>query len=296
MLFIFICAAVFAQNSSWMIPRIVYVGDPATLITPLPESREIADFILLPHDENFPRDSNIDFHRIVLERRLSGSRLLIEFTAFLPGVLELPDIVIGGEIFSGLSITINSVIREGGELSPPAAALAMPGTALMIYGSIAILVMLLLLTIWFFMHGRRHLEKLILKLKQWKNFASIKRIEKRLYASLTKGADKRDILNKLSDEFKIFLGFFTGQNCRAMTSFEFKKMPPELFAFNGQNADNFGPLFLSGFFHRCDDFRFSGNAVNDKDIFVLLDDLRLFVAALEKTGKENKKHAEGKAA
>jgi len=108
--FIFTFTAAYAQYSTQnsaqysgaiLIPRVIYVGDPAVLVLPLPTSIKNSDDVLLTSlSPNIPKDDNIDFHRIILERRVTGSRLLIEFTAFVPGYLNLPDIEIGGEHFS----------------------------------------------------------------------------------------------------------------------------------------------------------------------------------------------------
>lgn len=290
-LFLFISGVSRAQNGAWQIPRVVYVGDPATLILPLAGSAEdSADIILTAQSSNnavnFPSSLNIDFHRIVLERRTSASRLLIEFTAFAPGTLELPVIEIGGMSFSGLTVTINSVIDSKNstlELSRPASSLAMPGTALMLYGTLAGFALLLLSAIWFALKGRRYLQRWTEKWKLRRLFISIRNTEKRLNKNLSKGGSKRDILNKLSFEFKNFLSVYTGNNCRAMTSREFENL-------------SLNSSFLVNFFKRCDFYRFSGADFEAGDISRLLADMLLFLDELEKSKTENENPGEEKAA
>jgi hypothetical protein len=282
--FILTAAVPHAQNSgAYMIPRIVYVGDPAALILPLPgQAQNNSDTVLDPDSFDFPRDADIDFHRVVFERRMSGNRLMIEFTAFVPGILELPVIEIGGMRFSGLTVTINSLIdtrRAAPELSRPASSLAMPGTALMLYGTMAGCVLLILALVWFFLKGRRYLQKLGEKIKRRRLFSMIKTTEKRLSRILSKGGDKREILDRLSDEFRVFLSFLTGDNCRAMTAREFQ----------GLSADSrLDGGFLGSFFRRCDELRFCGTDIGGEDIFKLLADLRLFVTETEKKEREEK--------
>ena len=277
-LFILIAAVSSAQNNgAYLIPRIVYVGDQATLILPLSgTAQNTGDTVLTPLSLNYPKDNNIDFHRIVLERRVTGSRLLIEFTAFVPGLLELPVIEIGGERFAGLTVTINSIIdsRSTIELSGPASSLAMPGTALMLYGTVAGVVLLLLLTIWFILKGRHYMQRWTAKWKRWRLFVSLRNTEKYLYKILSKGGNKRDILDRLSGEFRNFLSFITGNNCRAMTAREFENLPE-------MDAN-----FLGDFFRCCDKLRFSGTDINSQDIFRLLADLRLFIEKIEKAKTE----------
>jgi hypothetical protein len=273
-----------AQSSTfYQIPRRIFVGDPAVLVLPLPAvSVNNPDIVLT--ESFFPVNEDIDFHRIILERRTTGSRLMIEFTAYVPGVLELPVIEIGGEYFTGLSITITSILdgRSDRVLSGAASTLAMPGTAFLLFGSMAALVLFLLLIVWFIVKGRVVLRDLRQKWKHFRLFAGIRKVEKRLHRDVVKGLDKRIILDKLSDETRIFLSVLTGKNCRAMTAseivFEFEMLPTE--------------ALFGDFFRRCDEFRFSGTKVDSQDILGLLTFLRSHVAILAKS----KKHKEKKAA
>ncbi|MDR0443798.1 MAG: hypothetical protein LBH44_10360 [Treponema sp.] len=281
--FILTCAVINAQNSAYLIPRIVYVGDPAAMILPLPGYvHDSADIILT---NGFPQDNDIDFHRIILERRASGGRLLIEFTAFAPGHLKLPVIEIGGEYFFDLSVTISSVIDSRVselELSGAAAPLAAPGTSFLIYGTMAGIVLLLLLTLWFALRGRRYLREWIAKWRFSRLFISMRKIERHLYKTLLKGGKTREILDRLSEEFRTFLSYLTENNCRAMTAVELETLPLEQ---TFKQETNSG--FLGKFFRRCDELRFSGETVNGEDITPLLADLRLFLDTVEKTGKSN---------
>lgn len=278
-LFFIFTAAVHAQDTgAYMVPRRVFVGDPAVLILPLPRStHDTADIILTAGAYGFPQDPNIDFHKITLEHRAGGGRLMIEFTAFTPGRLELPVIEIGDEQFSGLSVTVNSLLenRSSLVLSGPASSLAMPGTALMLYGAMAGLVIFILFAIWFALKGRNILKKWKEIWKHWRLFASIKTTERRLFRSVIKGADKRLVLDKLSDEFRFFLSYLTGCNCRAMTAREFQNLPLEIIDSSS----------LRKFFGSCDELRFSGSNIDSKEIFRLLADMRGFIGTLEKAKK-----------
>jgi len=271
--FLLIAGVSFSQdNKAVLIPRTVYVGDNASIILPLPAaSHEMGDIIIFPQSSSVETD--IDIHRIVLERRLSGSRLIIDFTAFVPGIIELPFFEIDGESFSGITVTVNSILERGTgapELSRPALSLAMPGTAFILYGAMIIFVVLLLLIILFIVKGRRYLQILMEKWKLWRLFASIKNVERRLYRLLIRGESKRMILDGISEEFRDFLSVFTGFNCRAMTAREFVNL---------QDIDCF---FLRDFFHRCDELRFSGEEINKDEIIRLLDTLRFFIGQIEK--------------
>jgi len=288
-LFIFIITfPLHAQNrSAYLIPRIIYVGDSASFVLPLPASSQDEDFVITTYDTDLlPSDPYIDFHRIILERRTTGSRLIIEFTPFAAGVLDLPDIKIGGDRFSGFAVTVNSLIdsRSAPVLSSAASALAMPGTAVMLYGSMAIIVILILSAFWFIFKGRAAIGKLREKLKRRKLFKSIKNTEKNLYRLVSKGAEKRKILDKLSNEFKIFLSILVGHNCRAMTAREFteffSKLPQQFFVQEDSAS------FLGNFFRRCDELRFSGSEINTQAVINLLSELHNFTYALENKEKD----------
>ena len=291
----------FAQNNVWLIPRIIYVGDPATLVVSMPGSQIADDIILTSQSPNFPADANIDFHRIVLEKRITGSRLLIEFTAFVPGHLEIPVIEIGGEYFSGLTVTVNSIINTSGVLgtnslvlSRSASPLAMPGTSLLLYGTMAAFVLLFLLILWFILKGRVFIKRFIEKWKRRQLFSFMKSIERRLLKILQKGGDKRNILDKLSMEFRIFLSILTEKNCRAMTAREFELLP-EIYPQRGMDNE-YTSVFLANFFRRCDEVRFCGGELENQTVLQLLADLRLYIAALEKAARKKPVEEKPKAA
>ena len=272
---------VFAQTTgAYLIPRQIFVGDPATLVLPLPAAEENKpDIVITFPSEYLPSDPDIDFHRIILERQIIGSRLLIEFTPFIPGVLELPVIEIDDEYFPELVITVNSLIDDKASpvLSGAASTLAIPGTAVMLYGSLAAVVVFLLLAFLFLIKGRAFLKRLIEKWKHRRLFNALRKTAKRLHKEVFKGTDKRFIIDKLSDEFRIFLSILTENNCRSMTAGEFAHMPA---AFAIQEKSS---LSLVSFFRTCDDLRFSGGNINSKDIFSLLDDIKRFLDILEDT-------------
>jgi len=288
------------SQAPYLIPRQIYVGDPASLILPLPAARENGNIIHTKSGPQgagfqFPADDNIDFHRIILEKSVTGSRLVIEFTAFAPGVLEFPEIEIGGEYFSGLSVTVNSLIKERTDrvLSGNASTLAMPGTALLIYGSMAVLAAVIIFAVWFFVKGRSVLKKLIEKWKRYRLFNGIRQTEKHLQKLILQGTDIRLILDELSRESRDFLSVLTGKNCRAMTAGEFDKLPAEIFTpaapivsdtlkSTVQEDEYFKIEIIGDFFRNCDDLRFSGAGGSSQDIIKLLDDLLRMADMLER--------------
>ena len=294
--YLFIISAIsYAQNNevsgsaAYLIPRQIFVGDPATLVLPLPQAEQNKpDIVITSPSEYLPSDPNIDFHRIILERRTVGSRLLIEFTPFVPGILEFPVIEIEDEYFTELFINVNSLIDEkvSPVLSGAASALAIPGTALMLYGSLTAVVVVLLLVFLFLVKGRTFLRKFIEKWKRRALFGAMRKTAKRLHKEIFKGSDKRIILDKLSDEFRSFLSDLTGNNCRAMTAGEFENIHA---SFAKQEEDESS---LVTFFRSCDELRFSGESINSNDLFGMLDDMKHFLAVMESAELPTKLSAE----
>jgi hypothetical protein len=268
-----VCADGFAQDrneGAFMVPSKVYVGDRASLILPLPgfavkEDSETASVVSPAID--------IDIHRALLERRPVGSRLTVEFTAYAPGILELPSIIIEGEVFSGLTIEISSILEKGASgmvLSGSAPPLAIPGTSILVYGSVISILCFLSAAFWVLFWGRKRIKVWLAVWEKKRLLSGMRGIEKRLRKTLARGDDTyRNILDTLSGEVRGFLSHFTGEHCRAMTALEFANIDPRI------NRE-----FLKDFFRRCDGIRFGGGEINKNDAVSMLDDLKQFLAVL----------------
>jgi hypothetical protein len=275
LLFIFTCAAAFGQNrrDAHMIPPKVYIGDRASLVLPLPGSTD--NDVEIPY-AMIPPSQDIDIFRVVLERRPGGSRLVVEFSAYIPGLLELPLLEIGGEIFGGLTIEISSILDSGVSgtiLSGPALPLAVPGTSFLVYGTIGAVLLLVLLALWVLFWGRGRMNTWIKTWRRRRLLVSMLLIEKRLRKTLIRGNPKREILDTLSGEFRSFLAWYTGENCRAMTASEFGG---SLELSNGLPKNE----FLGSFFNRCDSLRFSGGKIIEDDALTIFDDLKHYLAGI----------------
>jgi hypothetical protein len=260
-------------SGAFMVPSKVYVGDRASLILPL-SGIAVDKFgsgqITIP-------SPNIDIHNITIERRPGGSFLTIEFSAYAPGMLELPPIDIAGETFSGLKIEISSILSSdvsGMALSAPALPLAIPGTSLLIYGSLSSAILLMLLTLWVLFRGRGRVKGWLEALKRKRLLASMRGLERRLYRALLKGVRCREILDIVSTEFRDFLSRFTGINYRAMTAAEIGWLN------TGEGIPDGGSL--GAFFSHCDGIRFSGHEINNDETLAILGDLNRFLMTMGK--------------
>jgi hypothetical protein len=253
-------------SGAYMIPSKVYVGDRATLVLPL---RGVAAGTVINVGESFTPD--ITIHHAAIERRPGGNFLTIEFSAYAPGTLVLPPLEIEGQIFNGVKIEISSILADDESalvLSGPALPLAIPGTSLLIYGSMSAAILLSLLAIGALFWWRKQMKGWLETWRRRRLIALMAGTEKRLRKSLAKGVSRREILDVLSTEFRTFLACFTGENCRAMTAAEIAELP------------NMDGAFLGGFFSHCDEIRFSGDAINGVQAQEVLGDIRQFLAGL----------------
>ena len=272
-------------NTAYQIPQTVYVGDRAMLVLPLSDHALGSDIELMPPPLS---SDDIELHRLVLESRPPGSRLLIEFTAFIPGRFELPPFEADGLRFSGLHLDISSIIADNelpvlSGLAPP---LSVPGTGFFIYGVLSALAFVLAAAIWVSVWGRRYFKLWFSVWKRRRLVNIMMRIEKRMRKALASGKNYREILDVISAEFRNFLSLFSGENCRAMTSLELGQLPAGIFYMLPAES---GPGFLEHFFGRCDTLRFGGAEISAGSSGVLLGELRNFLDSLNRALRKNRK-------
>jgi hypothetical protein len=256
-----------------MVPSKVYVGDHASLVLPLPGVVGNGNTEI---NIGYISSPDIDIHHVALERRPGGSFLNIEFSAYTPGILKLPPFNVAGEVFSGLTVEISSILEPGESgtvLSGPALPLAIPGTSLLIYGTISAGILLMLLTLWILFRGRTQMKGWLTVLKRRWLLVSMMDMERRLRKALAKGAACRAILDVLSTESRNFLAGFTGENCRAMTAVEIGCLKDRGSAVPDSE-------FLGRLFSRCDGIRFSGAEISSDETLEVLGDLRRFLVTL----------------
>jgi hypothetical protein len=271
---------VFSQTvpgEPYLIPQTVFVGDKGRLALPLGSAFAGAEAAVI-QGAALPRTRDLVINRVELERRGAAATLLVDFQAYVPGLITLPPIEIASHTFAGLEVTIRSILPvepQGMILSGPAEPLAAPGTAALIYGSIlGIILMLLALTlgsVW----GRTRLRYFVERLRRQWVIRAMGRTLKRLRA-VSPGRDS-EIPAILSRDFRVLLGIFTGINCQAMVPSEFLSL------------DNLGgaarPEAVADLFRRCDTLRFSGRGIERDAALALLDEfknLAVLLGAAEK--------------
>ncbi|MDR0411144.1 MAG: hypothetical protein LBH75_04135 [Treponema sp.] len=271
-LFLYPLYAEEAYEGAYMVPQTVYVGDRATLIVPLGASHAAAAVEPMNIDPP-PPQTELVVHKIAVERQKDGMHLIVEFTAFETGILELLPITVPGfaDEFR-LSVAIASLISPSTmSLSPPAPPLAVSGTAALLYGtSISLILAIFILVSARVFWVRQFLSLSVL----FKNHLLIFSMKRRL-DSLQKSPQKNKILDSLSAEFRLFLSRFFNTDCSALTADEFSSFP-----FLERTADHPQDSALRTIFRRLDSFRFNFNAESEDNVRAAIEDVSVFIEKL----------------
>jgi hypothetical protein len=315
---------------SSLIPQTVYVGDRARLVVHLGSEFAGIDPFTLEDPAPLPREKDIRIHRLELDyrrgnrepgRNIPGAkdgsetpRLLVDFTPYRPGLIELPPLSLpGGAGIEGLKVNIASILGSGQEalvLSEPALPLAAPGTMLLIWATVLGLLLLFLGGIGGTLWARKNLGGVMETWRKRRLVALMGKAERRFRQRLSEGGgDYQAILGFVSAEFRNFLGSFTGYNCLAMSAGEFFTLPSLLppkpakndakndakngaknDAENGPGDDagelppavELGGAYLGTFFRNLDRLRYGGESLKAADVSGVLDGIQGFVGSLEK--------------
>ncbi|QQO08953.1 hypothetical protein [Breznakiella homolactica] len=275
----------------YLIPQTVFVGDRARLVVPLGSAFSGTEGMVRDIPSELPRARDVEILRVELERRGGAARLLVDFQAYIPGVVELPLIELGTHEFTGLRVHITSILGGDGDsriLSPAASGASVPGTMAVIYGSIAALIFLAIAVIAVMAWGIPRLGSFQYNMRRAQTVRSLRKTLKKLGEELNKasfsGEAAEKILASLSGEFRRYLSFFAGVNCCSMVPGEFLYLQPG--AENGETRYLLREkAFLHDFFRRSDAYRFGGGA-GPADIRAMLEAVREFSAGLEQPGPD----------
>jgi hypothetical protein len=273
-----------------LIPQTVYIGDRAQLIVPLEpaESATIRNAAVIDVSDRLPRSKDAVVLRVELQRFEGGWRALVDFTAYAPGEVELPRIEAGGVVLSDLKVPIASILdTEGGvaELSPLAGALAAPGTTLLVYGSVILLIVTVLVGAFLFLRGPALIAEALERRRRALVARSMRRVTTRLAENLDT-MDQTEFISILFSELRSYLTYRTGVGYIALTPREF----PAAVAAEPQGSIRKGAYvrlektdgeFLEGLFRRGDEVRFGGSMATGSELRQALERVVTFVDKVE---------------
>ena len=280
----------------YLLPQTIFVGDQGRLVVPLGQVFAGAGPFTQEAFAFFPSTPDLVIKQIELERRGGLTRLLIDFIPYAPGILSFPPLEFpsgsGLPAITGLEVHVASVLTPSEmALSEPASTLAVPGTSFLVYGSLALILVMLSLGIAGSIWGRLHFRELWERFRRRRLLALMQKflIRLRQECCLEKNGNPGYYLSLLSAEFREFLSQFSEINCRSLTAGEFLELPagyPAAGAEGSASSPVLGPVFLCFLFRSWDILRFSGRNIQMTDLFHALNETKRFVTALDITEKE----------
>jgi hypothetical protein len=317
-------------RQAYLVPQTVYVGDTGRLTLHLEAYSGMFPFIqektsVLPHSKALVV-SRIEMRKYedLREPRKNYFQLLIDFTAFEPGSQSLPafDIPVeepysGVFYISGLSVNIASILSSSSmEISGLIPPLSVPGTSFLIYGTLAVMVLVCFSVIYFF-SGRYGFRRIRARLERRRLIRSMGKTIRRIRDAGRKKAPEEglglaELALLFSSELRKTLSCLSALNCRALTAGEFLSMVIPVSNFYGfpyeedaardgtgaeerdslspdipqqtapdyEREDMLSPSFLGKLFRRCDILRFSGRSIDTAEFLAILDEAELFINAL----------------
>jgi len=275
-------AEVHFPGEMYMLPQTVYVGDAGRLVISLGSAfNDIPAFInTAPAD--IPGFPDLVINRIELEKRNNSSRLLMDFISYAPGSFALPPMEFASEtdvlVLDGIRFSTASILNPDiMVLSKAALPLAVPGTGLFIYGGIGVMVLLavsfIMGTFWF----SKYFGPLKRRLRQKKILASLEN-KISLLRKESNPDRQTELFSLLAAEFREFLTFLTGIDCRVLSPSEFV-----LYGISIPDAADAGSF--SGLFRRWDNLRFCGAPLPGADVCGILDELAVIFGKINAAGK-----------
>ena len=265
---------IFLPNDSYLVPQTVYVGDSGRLVASLGQAFNIASAFVLTDSSRLPEMHDVVFSRMELEKRNNNVRLIMDFVSYAPGVFALPPVLIpvpdeGFMILNGLEFSVASILApEAMTLSQSVHPLAVPGTGLLVYGSLGLLLLIIILVTLGLMTFSRFFKPMRERFMRRKMLSSL---EHKINILRTNdfendSAGRNELFSLLAGEFRKFLSILSGINCNAFTPFEFTAM-----SFTIPGVSDSG--FFYSLFRRWDELRFSGQYIMRDDIREITDEL-----------------------
>ena len=281
-------------------PQIIFVGDPGRLVVSIGRAYARIEPFVWDNPDKLPETPDLVIRRIELERRSGVSRILIDFVAYAPGALSLPSIDFPSEAnvpsLTGLEVQVASILDPSQMvLTEPATPLAVPGTSLLVYGTLVFVLFLLAMGIVISLWGRHHFREFFEQLRRKYLLRKMRRFLRILNQRCRFEVNSSDLslhektlapalyLTRLATEFREFLTQFTGTNCRSLTAVEFRgitfeELPPRFAP---------GPDYLCDLFRSWDILRFSGRGMEMADLFVAMVETEKLLSTLDRAESES---------
>jgi len=269
-----------------LVPREVYVGDTAEFsFTATAFNSALEDgsvFVIPPAD--FPVTADLDIESIVIARRGDTSSITVRFVPWTAGIIKLPSITLKKIAVSPPPFRISSIVEKTGRkaLEPPRSPLLVPGTTLLLYVFIALVIAAVAALVFAGVKIRRFLSGLS---SGWASGRRI-RILTRELAALSRSTGKKEMLVWYG-EFSAAVRRYLGDLAEGKPLAFFPLTVTELLSSIVDAPDSLGELLF-----RVDAIRFSGHPFEDRragDIQLMRD----LSAAFERAARERRENAAG---
>lgn len=265
-----------------LIPPVVHVGDRARLVVPLPADPTAVRAVV---EAGLPRSKDLVVLRAELDDRAGKLRAVVDFMPLAVGLIALPPLEVGSIRVEGLSVTVSSVLE--GDLgaaapSPAEGPLAVPGTALLLYGGAFAAVAAFAAAALLGGKGLPAFARALERRRRGLAARSMRRVIARLEASLDQGDAESfpAAYSILLGELRSYLTYRTGANCMALTPREF----PGAFGCSEGRDSAVGPAeaaALGELFRGGDRIRFGGIAADPAELRAACSFARGLVDAIE---------------
>ena len=271
-------------KETYLIPQTIFVGDKGRLVATLGPAFEWAEAFVIQSPQELSVHQDLVIYRIELEKRNNNVRLLIDFIPYAPGsftlpLFQFPSVISEPLVLGGLEINVASILSpELMVLSDPALPLAVPGTGFIVYGGAGAILLFLIIAIGVIFWLRRYLGPFREKLRRRRLFVSMEQKLKQLRSTENDPFSQIELFALLAGEFREFLSFVTGVDCRVLAPPEFLDLPVVV-------PGSPGPDYLCSLFRRWDWLRFSGEPMAWDDVSGILDELGSFLAYNKKAEK-----------
>ncbi|MCA1949222.1 MAG: hypothetical protein LDL24_01510 [Treponema sp.] len=262
--------------SATQVPPQVFVGDKARLVlTLVPKGSSAPRTLVIDVEDKLPQSKSIHITRIELDTHGKNPKMIVDFVPFEPGAILLPTLEIGPYVISRQIVDVASVLEadHGGlETAPPEETLLIPGTRLLLYGTIGFLFVLVLGLFAFLMWGSAWYAQLQAWFKKRQILGNLKKSldylerEKKEYSPVKIG--------ELISYLRLYAEMQTGIPCVAKTGREIEAQA-DLFP-NPEQA-----LSLGHIIRQSDMMRYSGKTVTALEFEQLSLDIKKLVILLQ---------------
>jgi hypothetical protein len=276
-----------SKECPFLVPAKVFVGDRAQLFVPVtPIIGDTRRTLTIDTAERLPQSDQLRLYKLTLEYQGNKSYIIIDFSAYTPGLVEFPPLSLGPYNLESQQVYIASVLNEQPEtmsLSPLEPALLVPGTLILVYTGVFIIILLVVVTLLFVFRGKNIVSRWKENYQKKTSTKRLQRTLKRLESLLDRPVD---FYTMLSTELRRFLSTQTGIDFFPLTGQDLTMMTLPL-NFSREEIN-----FLSHLLRTGDTVRFGNEPAEAQQLKETIQAVKEFIASLEGTNRQEARKTE----